>query len=184
MAHEQWSLCTMAFLILRQKTHKEMKWNSVSLDIFSINCLQHELEISLFHPTWQALHLLSNPVSTTRTQIKTDLILSDYPFLQFFSEGFSSAMPDNRIYHRPTSAMIPFPYLSGHPNEALMGLITFSLRYFGCGTNEIWRVLDSYGFKHDVDFVSRYINRYNLVDHLYSQHGPKHDTVKLRARWK
>lgn len=135
--------------------------------------LQPHKESSILPQRTQTLEI---PIRT-----KPDLILPKYT-LPIFTEDCSAAMSADSVYLRPTGKMIPFPDLSGHPDEALMGLITFSLHYMGCYPCEIWLVLDSYGFKHDVDFVSSYINRYHLVDHHYRQHGPKHDKVRYAVR--
>lgn len=91
-------------------------------------------------------------------------------------------MPDNPIRLAPTGAFVPLPYLQGDdPDEALFGLIAFALRYFGIETDNICRVLHSYGFTQTVHETAEYITLHRLLDGYDSTHGPKTKTVVYRA---
>lgn len=82
----------------------------------------------------------------------------------------------------PTGGMVPLPYLSGgNQNEALFGLITFALRYFGVEAHNIARVLYSYGFRHTVEQMAEYVNVHRLIDGYERTHGPKIYTVVYHA---
>lgn len=70
--------------------------------------------------------------------------------------------------------LLSLPPIGNNETHTLCNMIAFSLHYFGCSTQDIWRVLQSYGYTLDRDSVANYIGYNNLANGLGNHYRPRH----------
>lgn len=79
-------------------------------------------------------------------------------------------------------AYIQIPSFEGNSTlRTLAYMIIFSLRYYGCDVESIFRVLRSYGFNDTRDSIARYIEEDKIIEHL-DEHWHPNEGKKVHTR--
>lgn len=100
-------------------------------------------------------------------------LFPSFPLFLYSNPPFFSSLSSTVPYHLIHCFILP--PIGNNEAHTLSNMVAFSLHYFGCSTDDIWHVLQSYGYTRDRDSVANYISYNNLADGRGNQYRPENE---------